>query len=781
MKELISGWQVAYMQNSHYVKSKFEPCLIEDILASDIEIIDATVPGNFELDLIKAQKLPQDIYFGKNILEVQKLESTHLWYFTTFELKSNDSCDAFLLFEGIDTAAEIFIDGIPVKRTENMLIPHEIALDGFENGEHELIVHIIPAGIYVRDIPFPATSRAMRYNTDSLLIRKAPYMYGWDIMPRTVSAGLWREVSVVYKSKHRIEEYRMYTHHLDNEKASVTFDLHLVTCADDLRNLSIKIEGVCGDSKFYKDDQFFSVNKKIHLDVDDPKLWWPKNYGEPQLYAVTLTLYYKGTAVDTVSFNAGIRTVELERTSVSGENGTFRFIVNGKPIMVLGTNWVPTDAFPSRHDQYTLRGLELTNELNCNMIRCWGGNAYPGDLFYDYCDTHGILVWQDFSMACGKYPNDDRFLKLIEEESTYVVKRLRSRACLALWSGDNECDYMYVWDRAASGDKILHQKDPNCNLITRKVLPHVIDLNDGFTPFIPSSPYLDEEAFKTLRPAEDHLWGPRDYFKGDFYNKNSVCHFASETGYHGCPAPESLRSFMTEEAIKDRGDNKKCTNEEWVIHAANPETSELASFSYRIPLMTRQVERIFDTAEGDIEEYALKSQISQAEAVKFFIEHFRIQKNYRWGILWWNIIDGWPQISDAIVDWYGTKKIAYHYILRAQTPFAMMIDEPDENGMLSLCAINDSRKALNVSYTVTEAISGKQIAVGTLNIEPDQLVRLDSFKEQNGEYYIIRWSGDVEGINHFTGDIGGKVDFDKYVDFMKKAQLYDKLEGFKKV
>ena len=121
--------------------------------------------------------------------------------------------------------------------------------------------------------------------------------------------------------------------------------------------------------------------------------------------------------------------------------------------------------------------------------------------------------------------------------------------------------------------------------------------------------------------------------------------------------------------------------------------------------MTRQVERLFGSFNDDISTYALKSQISQAEAVKFFIEHFRIQKNYRWGILWWNIIDGWPQVSDAVVDWYGTKKLAYSYIKRSQQPFNIMCDEPDENGEITLCAINDRLTDITVSYKVTEALS----------------------------------------------------------------------------
>ncbi len=773
----ITNWRLAYMNHSEYAKSDFYPVTKRDIEDSRVPVLNATVPGNFEIDFIKAGLLPENLYFGVNVLETQKYESTHLWYFADFEIKETDK-DAFILFEGIDTAAEIFIDGEFFAFSENMLIPYEYSLDGFDIGKHEVMVHIIPASVYTRDIPLDPKCRGLKYNLDSLLIRKAPYMYGWDIMPRIVSGGLWKPVSVVYKNKSRIKDYRLSTTKIFENEAEITLDISFTTQEDDLRDFAILVEGKCKDSTFTSCEQAFGVNKKLHINIANPKLWWPKNYGEPELYDVTISLLYKGETCDSVNLKLGIRTVLLERTSQAGENGTFRFIVNGKPIMCLGTNWVPTDAFPSRHKEYTMRGLEMVNDLNCNMIRCWGGNVYPEEAFYDFCDKNGILVWQDFSMACAIYPNDERFLSLIKEEAEYIVKRLRNRTCLALWSGDNECDGMYVWDRISFKEDNFHQSNPNNNKITREVLPSVISRLDNVHSFLPSSPYLDEIAFINGNPSEDHLWGPRDYFKGDYYNLDSKCHFASETGYHGCPSPQSLRKFMNEENLKNVGDSKICTDPQWLVHASGMNTDVNGIYAYRIPLMTAQIERLFDGEIGDISEYALKSQISQGEAVKFFIEHFRIQKNYRWGILWWNIIDGWPQISDAIVDWYGTKKLAYSYIKRSQQPFALMCDEPDKNGEITLCAINDTRNPATVNYVVTEAKTNKTMLKGTVSVNPDEKIEIGAFKEQNGEYYIIKWNGEQTGINHFTGAIGDKIKLNDYIAFMKKADFYKDLEGF---
>ena len=200
-----------------------------------------------------------------------------------------------------------------------------------------------------------------------------------------------------------------------------------------------------------------------------------------------------------------------------------------------------------------------------------------------------------------------------------------------------------------------------------------------------------------------------------------------------------------------------------------PDNSD--TYAYRIPLMTRQVERIFDTANGDINSYALKSQISQAEAMKFFIEHFRIEKNYRWGIIWWNIIDGWPQISDAIVDYYGRKKLAFDVIKRSQQPFAIMCDEPNENGELTVYAINDTRNTVTVNFKITEALTNAVKLAGSIEVSPDTALKIGEFKEKNGEYYIIEWSGEKQGKNHYTAAIGDKISLTDYTGFLKKAEF----------
>ena len=798
----ITNWKFCMCRNSLVAEKGFCLRTASDILASGLEIMSASVPGNFELDLIREGKLPEDIFKGTNILLLQDYESCHLWYFSKFEIAGKEGTIPHIRFGGIDTVAEIFIDGRLIGKTENMLVPHEFSLGGFEAGIHEVVVHIIPVSVYVRDLELETKAWAMKYTQDSLLVRKAPAMYGWDIMPRALSGGLWKPVTVEYVKRQEIGDCYLYTHTLEEGFAWLVLKLKVNTDFDDLRDLTVTVRGThknaegAVDSLFEAVTTIWSVYQVLQIPLKDPVLWWPRGCGDQALYDVKITLsktLYEGgkrvlnkasETLDEKSFNFGVRIVELERTSEAGPDGKFFFRINAKKVFVLGSNWVPVDTFPSRIDSFTERGLELVKDIGCNMIRCWGGAVYPSDVLYDYCDKNGIMVWQDFSMACGTYPDDERMRKLIHDEAVSVVKALRGHPSLVIWSGDNENDIFCTLRNGTLYGKPLNQFNPNHNKLTREIIGDVCERYDGMRPYIPSSPYIDEDVFRTGKlPSEDHLWGPRDYFKGTYYKDQSVAHFASETGYHGCPAPGSLRRFISENALNNRGNSEICTDPEWLVHSASMEEDANAPFAYRVPLMTRQVERLFGKAPDDLETYALMSQISQAEAMKFFIEHFRIEKWYRSGIIWWNIIDGWPQISDAVVDFYGNKKLAYQYIKRSQQPLCLMCDEPSEDGLNSLVAASDLSFDADISYTVTDLFTGKCILNDTAKASKDASTVLGRFKAEAHHVYKIEWKGtcgfsEIKGENHYTGDIGAGLDLASYRDALEKEGLFVLPDGF---
>lgn len=369
-------------------------------------------------------------------------------------------------------------------------------------------------------------------------------------------------------------------------------------------------------------------------------------------------------------------------------------------------------------------------------------------------------------MACGVYPDTVRMKQQLEEEARIIVRRLRSHASICLWAGDNECDCFYYYD---TGKRV----DPNVNALTREILPRVLRSEDLSRPYLPSSPYISSRSYENedpMRTPEQHLWGPRDYFKGHFYHDH-IATFASEMGYHGCNSPEGLRKFIPEEYLWPEKNNPM-----WLYHAASPELTD-SPYTYRIALMSSQIGYVFKQEPQNLDEYARMSQICQAEAKKFFVESFRSHKGVRNGLIWWNIMDNWPQLSDAVVDYNFYKKLAYFYIRRSQQPLCLMMD--DKSGELALYAVNDYQTGKTIQYQVTDVDTGAVVAAGSSVIAADKSVALQTIRDDGGiHFYAIEWTAEdgEKGINTY---LQGKplYDFEWYMSCLKKLGL-DEFEGF---
>ena len=760
-------WDLYFEENDKLEVKEYKTG--DELAKSGMKKIVATVPGNFELDFQKAGLIDEPFY-SMNILKVQDFEDLHLFYTKRFNFKklAERTCEIF--FEGVDTFSDIYLNGEKIGSTDNMLVPFEFSADGLVDGENEILVHISPAYLEARKhrSEFSATPP---YNSESLFVRKAPHMYGWDIMPRALSGGIWRSVTILSKPLDRIDDLYFYTSYVKDNKVRAGFCYALTLSKSKTRDYSLKVKAVCGDSVVEINKTLWSASEKIPFEIKDPKLWWVKDLGEQNLYDVTVELLYKGEVVDTKTLKYGFRSTKLERTSVTeeGSEAKFQYYINNVPFFAKGTNWVPLDAFHSRDKERLPKALEMLDDIGCNMVRCWGGNVYEADEFYDFCDQHGIAVWQDFSMACAAYPQDEYFCNAMRRETEKVVRRLRNHTSIIVWAGDNECD------EAISNPP--HYRNPNNNRITREVIPQVLYVMDPVRPYLPSSPYIDDYAFakRELRnTTENHLWGPRDYYKSKYYTENKTI-FASETGYHGCTSPDSIKKFISPEKIWPWQDNM-----EWIVHDSSMVPSYSDPYAYRIKLMASQVETIAGEIPDNLNDFAIISQISQAEAVKFFIERFRGKKGYCTGILWWNLIDGWPQFSDAVVDYYYVKKIAYNYIKNSQAPVLLMFREP-ENNKAELVAVNEYLREIKLSYTVEALSKEEEVLKGEITLEPNSnAVVLDKLPmdTDNLEIYLIKWKTDDgrEWINHYTCS-KMPINIDKYKKLMEKTNIL-RLEGF---
>jgi beta-mannosidase len=709
----------------------------------------AKVPGNVELDLMRAGKLP-DLFHGLNIYAAQKLESHDWWYrrtFTVFPLE--ESHRAELVFEGIDCIAHIWINGKKVADLDNMFIAHRVPFDP-QPGENEVVVHIESAVNTARRYRYEPALYAMAFNMESLYIRKAAHMYGWDIMPRIVSAGLWRDVRVELRAPSEIVEIYYAIAHTNEHSSNVRVAWEIATDRPNFDNLFLRFRGRCGDSAFeHTVPARFTAGQTV-ITISEPSLWWPRGYGDPALYDVTCDLLHGDEVIDSRVDRIGLRCIDLSR-----ENGDFLFRVNGTPILVKGANWVPADAFHSRDAARYADNLALFADLSCNMLRCWGGNVYEDHAFFDFCDETGIMVWQDFALGCAAYPQDAGFRERIRIEAEAIIRKLRNHPSLALWCGNNENDSVGYAPRGI---------DPAHDLISRQTLAETAHRCDPYRPYVPSSPYYLPGVPVDELP-ERHLWGPRDYYKSDFYTQNRA-RFIGEIGYHGCPNVESIRRFIDDDFLWPWQDN-----DQWRAHASDPDPAG-GPYAYRIELMANQIAEVFGEQPHNLEDFALASQIVQAEAKKFFIEMMRLGKWHRTGILWWNVIDGWPQFSDAIVDYYYGKKLAYTYIKRVQQPVCLMMREP-KNWHLTAVMGNDSRREAAGTFTIRDADSGETVLSGSYHVSPNQNAELGKIRVSRGaqKMFLMEWTEQSVkgGVNHYLHG-SPPFSYEQYRTWLKQIQ-----------
>lgn len=727
-----------------------------DLEKIGLPAVAARVPGNVELDLERAGILP-DPFFGDNIHKLRPYEFHEWWYSREFKAPSSLPAERWdLVFHGLDTISTVWFNGVEVGHAANMFIEHRFNVtDVIKPGKKNRVdVRIESPMEYARRQHYDASLAGTDFREEMLFLRKAPHMGGWDIMPRALSAGIWRPVTLEPRLPNAFEQIYYWTAGISPNGATLGVRFQFRTDDRELDNLVVRFHGECGNHSFDYDWPTEFIAGGCQIEIPDVRLWWPKGYGERNLYTVTAQLWHKDRLLCERTDRIGVRTLSVDRTEKAGQrwmpgpksNNACRYDedpdpaahfvirVNGEPVMVKGSNWVPLDAFHSRDAERVDAVVGLFDDLGCNMIRCWGGNVYEDHRFFDLCDEKGILVWQDFAFACGRYPQTESFFAQVREEVQAVVEKLRNHPSLALWCGDNENDAVYQWNGLS----------PEHNRINREVVPQVVHRCDPRRPYIPSSPYIPPHMGDDT--PEQHLWGPRGYYKSPFYTHHNA-HFIGEIGYHGCPNVSSIRRFIPEDYLWPWKDNSI-----WHVH----DTYHWRHSGYdrdRIKLMANQVREVFGKVFDTLDEFALASQIVQAEAKKFFIESTRLRKWKTSGILWWNVIDGWPQFSDAIVDYYFGKKLAYHFIRRAQHPVCVIVGEAGTEKYRPLVIANDTLRPADVEYVVSEADSGKKLAEGQFTVPANQnwqVARLRAFASEH-RLLLVRWSVDgTEYGNHYV-------------------------------
>ena len=729
----------------------------------------AKVPGDAYLALQDEGILP-DLMTGTNVFATFKYEQCEWKYSRTFDappLKPGERAE--LVFDGVDTRATYTFNGEPLGKSDNMFVPHRFDVTKRLKPQGN-VIEVRIASPLGRDL-LNVLGRSRVGGTDVEGIRKAQHSFGWDIMPRVVCGGIWRSVHLDILPPERFGDVFWIVERVDakTRTANVCVQCQVLAPRRRLHESTFRV-ALSRNGK--------TVAERVHpyrfaqtidrLSVRNADLWWPRSAGRANLYEATAELIDgNGRVLARDVRKIGLRTVRLERADwYSEENpGPFRFIVNGSSVYMHGCDWSPMDAFHSRDARHLQKCLDMLVDLNCNMIRVWGGGVYEPDALYDFCDRNGILVWQDFMMGNVEPEQNDSFAKAIEEEARSVVVRLRSHPCLALWCANNE------QDRSVGSQWGDNAPDPAGDRISRELLPRVLRDFDPFTPYIPSSPWWTPDVVAgKAKLSQDHLWGPRArYFKDAFWMANTPT-FVSETGYHGCPNVESLKKMMTPKCVYPWPDARDefSFNPEWQCKAtvAYPEQGPGGGGNGRNSLMSRQSAALFGKTPDRLEDFVSASQHAQAEALKTWIELSRSRKGRTWGLLWWNLRDGWPILSDGVVDWYFGKKQAYAAIRQSSQDELVMIRDDHR-----IVAVNDRFHAVKGSVRVVDRETGKEAFSREFEVAANATSDLGTVEWEGQGIFLIDAAVDGDELRNYYLYGTPPFDFARFDPLLKEARI----------
>lgn len=656
----------------------------------------ATVPGTVHSDLI-ANGMLEDPFKGTNEEKIQWVENKEWIYITEFDIDANDIenyPEIFMRFEGIDTFAEISLNGNTIINTDNMFLAWEKDVKDILRAEGNLLEVSFRSPLEAVDDIYQETGINYPADNDrhekhlSVYARKAPYHYGWDWGIRMVGCGIWRPVKLVFSKGYRIEDAFTYTKSVNAGKAVLENEITITgqNCKDG-RYCDITVsctkdgKEIASESKRLKTDKN-SNRINIPLEIDSPQIWQPNGWGEQHLYDIKICIDRDGERMTEKSYKTGIRTVEFinENDSI-GRN--FMFMVNGKPLFAKGTNYIPQDIILTnvQHEDYEKLFRDI-KEANMNVIRVWGGGVYEDDYFYELADRHGILVWQDFMFACSTYPGDKAFLENIRHEAEYNIKRLRNHPSLALWCGNNEIyEGIKYWGWNRRYDEATYSKmKADYNTLFREQLDKYVREHDFQRSYIHTSP----DSANWGRPATQtigdiHYWGIW-YGKEMFETMDTLqLRFVSEFGFESFPEMKTIMSFAEE---KDLSINSRVMTHRQKSSIGNELIEEYMRNYYNMP--------------DNFNDFVYLSLILQGHGISYGIETNRRQRPVCMGSLYWQLNDSWPAISWSAIDYYKNKKALYYHSKAAFAPL-----------MLSAYIQNDNIEIHTISDLLTETANAE--------------------------------------------------------------------------
>ena len=637
----------------------------------------AVVPGCVHRDLRRLGLIP-DPFQGTNELQLQWIEERDWEYRAAFHVAADLLAEAQvdLVADGLDTVATIRLNGREVARTENMFLGHRWEVKRLlRPGANELTVRFDSALRYIRTHRRSHRPREINDPVGGCTrIRKQQCQFGWDWGPRLVTAGIWRDLRLEAWTGNRLAGGRVTQDH--RADGSVALRLAPELARPDRHaacQWRLTLEG--------KD---VAAGTGTRIEIPRPQLWWPNGQGAQPLYRLEVRVVLgDGRITGPWVRRIGLRTIELDRHSDRwGES--FQFVVNGRPVFAKGANWIPAHSFVAGLTRAGYaRDLRSAADAHMNMLRIWGGGIYESEDFYDLCDELGLLVWQDFMFACTLYPADAAFLASARAEAGYQVARLRHRACLALWCGNNEVFGCNAHDlpkdrkRLAEYRKLFHD-----------VLPAAVAAGDGVTPYWPSSPWrgdLDAGHAAGEQRGDTHYWDVWHARKPVKDYEAYAFRFASEFGMQSFASAETQAGFCPPDDANVFGPTM--TNHQ-KNRFGNQTILDYVSRQYRFP--------------KDQDALLFLSQLNQAECMRVGVEHYRRNMPRCMGALYWQLNDCWPVASWSSIEFTGKWKALHHVARRFFAPALVCAHVPGDEQTITSNYRRTTVRAVHL-YTVSDA------------------------------------------------------------------------------
>ena len=651
-----------------------------DIPGSAFQSVPAQVPGSVYHDLLSAERIP-DPFYRDNETQALALMEHDFRYSRTFSVDAGLlSCDAVLLrCEGLDTLAMVSINGAEAGRANNMHRTWEFDVKSLlREGENDIVVHFASPTRTIRerfaDNPADGSADAMEGFPS---LRKAHCMFGWDWGPRLPDAGIWRDISLLGVDRARIRDVLVEQFHGDGQ-VTLRIHTHITRLTDAPTETAVSVTAPDGTV-------LTGVGEHCEIGIADPQLWWPAGYGEQPLYRVEVVLSSGGEPLDAWNRRIGLRTMTVTREKRDyGE--TFSHCVNGVDVFAMGMDYIPEDnLLPRVTPARTRRLLEDARLANVNTIRVWGGGYYPDDWFYDACDELGLLVWQDFMFACAVYNLTDEFEETITAEFVDNIRRLRSHPSLALWCGNNEMEQfvdggLWVREKRQKSDyiKMYHY-----------ILPKVLKAEDPQAFYWPSSPSSggDFDAPGDPSRGDVHDWDVWHGLKPFTDYRNYLFSYVSEFGFQSFPCMETIETFTLPE---DRNIFSYVMEKHQRNATANGRIVTYLSQTYLYP--------------SDLDKLVYASQLLQAQAMQYGVEHWRRNRGRCMGAVIWQLNDCWPVASWSGIDYFGRWKALQYYAKRF---FAPVLVSCHEEGLVNQEGISVNTEHIDPKKTARLNVSNE--------------------------------------------------------------------------